>query len=158
MLPGGPPPAARRHTLVDDRLGESALGSTARVPCSGPSLRSLQTIPRALRLNAPPVWLEAEGARRSAATIGSMTAAATASSSESSDQLALAAGLQEQALGRRQRALETLSRKLAVGRPVAARRDHELVRPETPMMPIRSGDMRSDTGVELVHQPSDGAA
>src|SRR5215203_575339 len=84
MLPGGPPPAARRHTLVDDRRGESALGSTARVPCSGPSLRSLQTIPRALRLNAPPVWLEAEGARRSAATIGSMTAAATASSSENS--------------------------------------------------------------------------
>ena len=29
-------------------------------------------------------WLEAEGARRSAATIGSITAAATASSSESS--------------------------------------------------------------------------
>ena len=46
--------------------------------------RSLQTIPRTLRLNAPPVWLEAEGARRSAATIGSITAAATASSSESS--------------------------------------------------------------------------
>ena len=43
-----------------------------------------QTIPRALRLNAPPVWLEAEGARRSAATIGNITAAATASSSESS--------------------------------------------------------------------------
>ena len=41
-------------------------------------------MPRALRLKAPPVWLEAEGARRSAATIGSITAAATASSSESS--------------------------------------------------------------------------
>src|SRR5215211_3590551 len=43
--------------------------------------RHVQRIPRALRLNAPPVWLEAEGASRSAA---SMTAAATASSSESS--------------------------------------------------------------------------
>ena len=41
-------------------------------------------MPRTLRLNAPPVWLEAEGARRSAATIGSITAAATASSSDSS--------------------------------------------------------------------------
>ena len=40
--------------------------------------RHVQTIPRTLRLNAPPVWLEALGARRSAATIGSMTAAATA--------------------------------------------------------------------------------
>ena len=50
-----------------------------------------QTIPRALRLNAPPVWLEAEGARRSAATMGSITAAATASSSGCFDQLALAA-------------------------------------------------------------------
>ena len=43
-----------------------------------------QITPRALRLKAPPVWLEAEGARRSAATMGSITAAATASSSESS--------------------------------------------------------------------------
>src|SRR5215204_6202942 len=43
-----------------------------------------QTMPRALRLKAPPVWLEADDARRSAATMGSITAAATASSSESS--------------------------------------------------------------------------
>ena len=41
-------------------------------------------MPRTLRLKAPRVWLEAEGARRSAATMGSITAAATASSSESS--------------------------------------------------------------------------
>ena len=59
----------------------------SRIVWSGHSALAIvvtQTIPRALRLKAPPVWLEAEGARRSAATIGSMTAAATASSSESS--------------------------------------------------------------------------
>src|SRR5215207_8400643 len=41
-------------------------------------------MPRTLRLSAPPPRLEVEGASRSAATIGSITAAATASSSVSS--------------------------------------------------------------------------
>jgi hypothetical protein len=80
-----------------------------------------------LRLKAPPVWLEAEGARRSAAIIGSITAAATASWSESSHQLALAARLQEEPLGCRKRGLEALARKLAFSRPVMY---HELVGPE----------------------------
>ena len=52
------------------------------------------------------------------------------------DQLALAAGLQKQALGRRQRRLQSLARQLALGRPVVAQADHELVRPETPIMRI----------------------
>ena len=74
------------------------------------------------------------------------------------DQLALAAGLQKQALGRRQRRLQALARQLALGRPVVAQRDHELVRAEAAIMWIWSVDVRSDPGIELVHQPSDRAA
>jgi hypothetical protein len=74
------------------------------------------------------------------------------------DQLALTAGLQQQALGRRQRRLQALAGQLALGRPVVAQRDHELVRAEAPIMRIRCIHMRSDAGVELVHQPSDRAA
>src|SRR5215208_3580439 len=72
------------HTLVEDRRGEAHSGVLREFLAAALPERSLQTIPRTLRLKAPPVWLEAEGARRSAATIGSITAAATASSSESS--------------------------------------------------------------------------
>ena len=74
------------------------------------------------------------------------------------DQLALAARLQEQALGRRQRRLEALARQLAFSRPVVAQGDHELVGPEAPIMRIWYIDMRSDTGVELGDQPGDRTA
>src|SRR5215207_3299261 len=117
-----------------------------------------QTIPRALRLNAPPVWLEAEGARRSAATIGSITAAATRFIVGKLDQVALAAGLQEQAFGCRQRRLQALARQFTLSWSVVPQRDHELVRAETPIMWIRCIDMRSDPSIEFLHQPSDRTA
>ena len=104
------------------------------------------------------MWLEAEGARRSAATIGSMTAAATASSSESSISSPSPRGCNSRPSAVDSAALQALARQLALGRPVVAQRDHELVGPETPIMRIRSVDMRSDAGVELVHQPSDRTA
>ena len=94
-------------------------------------------MPRILRLNAPPVWLEAEGARRSAATIGSITRLII----REFYQLALAARLQEQALSRRQRRLQALAGQLALGRPVVAQRHDELVRPEAPIMWIWSVDV-----------------
>ena len=50
------------------------------------------------------------------------------------------------------------ARQLALGRLVVAQRDHELVRAKAPIMRIWSVDMRSDAGVELVHQPSDRTA
>ena len=114
-------------------------------------------MPRALRLKAPPVWLEAEGAKRSAATIGSITAAATASSSEARSarprRAAATAGPRPSTAR-----LQALARQLALGRPVVAQRHDELVRPETPIMRIWSVDVRSDAGVEFVHQPSDRTA
>ena len=57
------------------------------------------------------------------------------------DQLALATGLQQQALGRRQRALQALARQLALGWPVVAQRHDELVGPETPIVRIWSVDV-----------------
>ena len=79
-------------SIMDEKLTTSAVRIAARRRVvnfgrpAGAAHRLVvgQTMPRTLRLNAPPVWLEAEGASRSAATIGSITAAATASSSESS--------------------------------------------------------------------------
>ena len=153
---------ARRPDAARACVRRSAMrGSRIEVMRSGQSALAIvvtQTIPRALRLNAPPVWLEAEGARRSAATIGSMTAAATASSSESSISSPSPRGCNSRPSAVDSAAFQALARQLALGRPVVAQRHHELVRPETPIMRIWSVDMRSDAGVELVHQPSDRAA
>jgi hypothetical protein len=54
---------SRRHPSSFFPFSSSA-GVSARVVASP---KSSQTMPRILRLNAPPVWVEAEGARRSAA-------------------------------------------------------------------------------------------
>ena len=104
------------------------------------------------------MWLEAEGARLVGGDHRQHNCSSDCLIVGKLDQLALAARLEEKALGRRQRALKALAGQLALGWPVVAQRHDELVRPETPIMRIWSVDMRSDAGVELVDQPSDRTA
>ena len=110
-----------------------------------------------IALNALPVWLEAEGARRSAANIGSMTAAPPPRrrKARSARPRRAAARVGPPPPTARPSGARATTR---VGRPVVAQRDHELVGPEKPIVRIWSVDVRSDTGVELGHGPSDRTA
>ena len=90
--------------------------------------------------------------------MGSITAAATASSSESSISSPSPRGCNNRPSAVDSAALPALTRQLALSWSVVAQRHYELVRAEAPIMRIRSVYVRRDAGVELGNEPSDRTA